>query len=123
VNSEEEYEDTFQEPEYEPEPEQQAPEPIFEYNPDPEEHSHPVNLVPQKIKQIVNENDLINEITEFSEYLDREYEALYPIVIENDVTRNSRRVDQEVQRELERRLDLVDYIRKLFQERIEGLVK
>ena len=117
MNSKEEYEDTFQEPE------QQSPEPIFEYNPDPEKHSHPVNLVQQKIKQIVNENDLIKEITEFSEYLDREYEALYPIVIENDITRNSRRVDQEVQRELERRLDLVDYIRRLFQERIEGLVK
>jgi len=104
VNSEEEYEDTFQEP----------------Y---PAEQTHPVNLVSQKIKQIVNENDLINEITEFSEYLDREYEALYPIVIENDITRNSTRVDHEVQKELERRLDLVDYIRKLFQARIERLVK
>lgn len=117
MNSEEEYDDTFQEPE------QKAPEPIFEYNPDPDEHSHPVNIVPQKIKQIVNENNLINEITEFSEYLDREYEALYPIVMENDVTRDSRRVDHEVQKELERRLDLVDYIRRLFKDRIEGLVK
>lgn len=74
-------------------------------------------------KKIKNELDLINEITNFSEYLNREYEALYPIVLNSDLQRDSKNVDHLVQTELERRLDLVDYIRNVFQERIEGLIE
>jgi len=62
-------------------------------------------------------------IRDFSEYLDKEYEALYPIVQGNDYTRGSSPVDHKVQIELERRLDLVDYIRSLFVTTIESKIE
>jgi len=43
---------------------------------------------------------LYQSIRDFSEYLDKEYEALYPIVQGNDYTRGSSSVDHKVQIEL-----------------------
>ena len=82
-----------------------------------------VNIETSVHKKIKNELDLIDEITNFSEYLNKEYEALYPIVLNNDLNRDGKNVHHLVQNELERRLDLVDYIRNVFQERIEGLIE
>lgn len=67
--------------------------------------------------------ELYQSIRDFSEYLDKEYEALYPIVQGNDYTRGSSPVDQKVQVELERRLDIVDFIRSLFVATIESKIK
>jgi len=67
--------------------------------------------------------ELYQSIRDFSDYLDKEYEALYPIVQGNDYTRGSSPVDHRVQVELERRLDIVDFIRSLFVATIESKIK
>lgn len=99
---------------YEEEPEEEINQ-IFDKEPVQEEDTEE--------EEVKVDNELKEEIIAFSDYLDREYEALYPIVYNNEMTRDSKKVDQEVQTELERRLDIVDYIRNLFQSRIEKFFK
>ena len=83
----------------------------------------PEEPIPEPALEVNPEDELKSEILSFSDYLDREYEALYPIVLNNDIMRDCKPVDHKVQVELERRLDLVDYIRRLFQSRIEKFFK
>lgn len=100
---------------YEEEPEEEINQIFFK-----EELNQEEEIEEEEVKE---GNELKEEILAFSDYLDREYEALYPIVYNNEMTRDSKKVDQEVQTELERRLDIVDYIRNLFQSRIEKFFK
>jgi hypothetical protein len=72
---------------------------------------------------ILNARILCEQILYFSDYLDREAEVLWPLVVGNDYIRGSSVIDQKVQTELERRYDLLMYIRRLFKDNIENQVK
>ncbi len=98
----------------------QEEQPIYEQE---EEIDPPIPIPEEPVLEVTPEDELKSEILSFSDYLDREYEALYPIVLNNDIMRDGQPVDHKVQLELERRLDLVDYIRRLFQSRIEKFFK
>ena len=77
----------------------------------------------KKTLAILNTRLLCEQILYFSDYLDREAEALWPVVMSNDYVRDSTVTDQKVQDELERRYDLLMYIRKLFKDNIETQVR
>jgi len=74
----------------------------------------------KKTIRIASLEKLINEILGFGEYLDKECEALYPIVLEHETTRGSDEASQKIQAELERRLDLINFVRNMFKEQIES---
>lgn len=74
----------------------------------------------KKTIKIASLEKLLNEIIGFGEYLDKECEALYPIVHEHEARRGSDEASQKVQAELERRLDLINFVRSLYRESIES---
>ena len=77
-------------------------------------------LKKNKTIKITSLEKLLNEIIGFGEYLDKECEALYPIVHEHEARRGSDEGSQRVQAELERRLDLINFVRSLYKENIES---
>ena len=102
---------------------QQAPppQPPQQQAPPPEEGPPSFELVTPPCKRFrikktkVNKDKLIDEICNFADYIDREYEAVYDLVYSHECNRNSSKEERVLQSELEKKLDLVNYIRNLFQ--------
>ena len=102
---------------------QQAPppQPPQQQAPPPEEGPPSFELVTPPCKRFrikktkVNKDKLIDEICNFADYIDREYEAVYDLVYSHECNRDSSKEERVLQSELEKKLDLVNYIRNLFQ--------
>jgi len=112
-----------QAPPPQPPPQQQVPppQPPQQQAPPPEEGPPSFELVTPPCKRFrikktkVNKDKLIDEICNFADYIDREYEAVYDLVYSHECNRDSSKEERVLQSELEKKLDLVNYIRNLFQ--------
>jgi|TARA_R100000482_G_scaffold121643_1_gene68071 hypothetical protein len=67
-----------------------------------------------------NLNEIVDGIEEFDSYLSDEYSVLYQIVHDYEQTRSDSPIDQTIQSELEKRLDLLTYVKARFDELVSS---